>query len=41
MRLVVEEISDFLMEGDEAVVAIEGRDIIGGVGRGEIGRAHV
>ena len=34
----MEEISDFLVEADEAVAAIEGRDIIGGVGRG--GRGH-
>ena len=38
MRLVMEEISDFLVEGDEVVVAIEGQDVIGGVGRG--GRGH-
>ena len=38
MRLIVEEIGDFLMEVDEAVTAIERRDIIGGVGRG--GRGH-
>ena len=38
MRLVVEEIGDFLVEADEAVTAVEGRDIIGGVGCG--GRGH-
>ena len=38
MRLVVEEIGDFLVEGDEAVTAIEGRNVVGGVGRG--GRGH-
>ena len=36
--MVVEEIGDFLVEGDEAVAAVEGRDVIGGVGRG--GRGH-
>ena len=38
MRLIVEEISDFLVEGNEAVTAIEGWDVVGGVGRG--GRGH-
>ena len=38
MRLVVEEIGDFLVEVDEAVTAVEGRDVVGGVGRG--GRGH-
>ena len=38
MRVVVEEIGDFLVEGDEAVTAIEGRDVVGGVGQG--GRGH-
>ena len=38
MRLVMEEISDFLVEADEAVTAVEGRDVVGGVGRG--GRGH-
>ena len=38
MRLVVEEIGDFLVEGDKAVTAVEGRDVVGRVGRG--GRGH-
>ena len=38
MRLVVQEIGDFLVEGDEAVTAVEGRDVVGGVGHG--GRGH-
>ena len=38
MQLVMEEIGDFLVEGDEVVTAIEGWDVIGGVGRG--GRGH-
>ena len=38
MRLVVEEIGDFLVEGDEVVTAVEGRDVVSGVGRG--GRGH-
>ena len=38
MRLVVEEIGDFLVEGDEAVTAVECWDVVGGVGRG--GRGH-
>ena len=36
--MVVEEIGDFLVEGDEAIMAVEGRDVIGRVGRG--GRGH-
>ena len=38
MRLIVEEISDFLVEVDEAVMAVERQDIIGRVGLG--GRGH-
>ena len=38
MRLVVEEIGDFLVEGDEVVTAVERWDVVGGVGRG--GRGH-
>ena len=38
MRLVVEEIGDFLVEGNEVVTAVEGWDVVGGVGRG--GRGH-
>ena len=38
MRLVKEEIGDFLVEGDEVVTAIECQDVVGGVGRG--GRGH-
>ena len=38
MRLVMEEIGDFLVEADEAVTAIKQRDVIGGVGLG--GRGH-
>ena len=34
----MEEIHDFLVEGDEAVMGIEQRDVIGGVGLG--GRGH-
>ena len=36
--MVMEEIGDFLVEADEVVVAVEGQDVIGGVGRG--GRGH-
>ena len=36
--MVVEEISDFLVEGDEAVMGIEQWDVIGGFGLG--GRGH-
>ena len=38
MRLVMEEISDFLVEADEVVMAVEGQDVVGGVGQG--GRGH-
>ena len=38
MRLVVEEIGDFLVEGDEAVMGIEQWDVVGRVGLG--GRGH-
>ena len=38
MQLVMEEIGDFLVEADEAVTAVEGQDVVGGVGRG--GRGH-
>ena len=34
----MEEIGDFLVEVDEAVTAVERRDVVGGVGRG--GRGH-
>ena len=34
MRLVVEEVRDFLVEADEAVSAIKRGDIISGVGVG-------
>ena len=34
----MEEIGDFLVEVDEAVTAVEGQDVIGGVGQG--GRGH-
>ena len=30
--MVVKEIGDFLVEGDEAVTAVEGWDVVGGVG---------
>ena len=30
--MVVEEIGDFLVEGDEVVTAVERRDVVGGVG---------
>ena len=36
--MIVKEIGDFLVEGNEAVMAVEGRDVVGGVGRG--GRGH-
>ena len=36
--MIMEEIGDFLVEADKAVAAIEGRDVIGGVGRR--GRGH-
>ena len=36
--MVVEEIGDFLMEGNEAVAGVERWDVIGGVGLG--GRGH-
>ena len=36
--MIMEEIGDFLVEADEAVMAVEGQDIIGGVGQG--GRGH-
>ena len=38
VRLVMEEIGDFLVEADEAVMAIERWDVIGRVGLG--GRGH-
>ena len=41
MRLVVEEISDFLVEGDKAVTGIERWDVVGGVGRGGSGHCFL
>jgi hypothetical protein len=38
VQLVVEEIHDLLVDVDEAFTPIEGRDAVGGVGRG--GRGH-
>ena len=38
MQLIVEEIGDFLVEGDEAVTGVECQDVVGWVGRG--GRGH-
>ena len=37
MLLIVEEISDFLVEVDEAVTAVERWDVVGGVGLGGSG----
>ena len=34
----MKEIGDFLVEGNEAVTAVEGWDVVGGVGQG--GRGH-
>ena len=40
MRLIMEEIGDFLVEGDKVVMGIEQWDIIGGVGLGGRGHGH-
>jgi hypothetical protein len=40
VRLIVEEIRDFLVDAEEAVLGVKRRDRVGGVGLGGRGHGH-